>query len=85
MRGLLLLLIVLPFWISFLLRVYAWMGLLGNHGVINNLLLWLGVLEQPLLILNTDIAVYIGPRLLVPAIHDPAAVRHPRTHEHGFR
>jgi putrescine transport system permease protein len=59
-RSLLLLLIVLPFWISFLLRVYAWMGLLNNYGVINNLLLWLGVIDQPLQIMYTDFATAIG-------------------------
>jgi putrescine transport system permease protein len=59
-RNLLLLLIILPFWISFLLRVYAWMGLLNNYGVINNLLLWLGVIEQPLKLIYTDLAIYIG-------------------------
>ena len=59
-RSLLLLLIVLPFWISFLLRVYAWMGLLNNHGIINNLLLWLGIIDQPLQIMYTDFATAIG-------------------------
>ncbi len=59
-QNLLLLLVILPFWISFLLRVYAWMGLLNNYGVINNLLLALGVIEQPLAIMYTDVAVYIG-------------------------
>ena len=59
-RNLLLLLIVLPFWISFLLRVYAWMGLLNNHGVINNLLIWLGVIDQPLQFMYTDFATAIG-------------------------
>jgi putrescine transport system permease protein len=59
-RGLLLLLIVLPFWISFLLRVYAWMGLLNNYGVINNLLMWLGVIDRPLQMMYTDGAIYIG-------------------------
>lgn len=59
-RGLLLLLIVLPFWISFLLRVYAWMGLLNNYGVINNLLMWLGIIDQPLQMMYTDGAIYIG-------------------------
>jgi putrescine transport system permease protein len=59
-RNILLLLIVLPFWISFLLRVYAWMGLLNNHGIINNLLLWLGVIDQPVQFLYTDTAIYIG-------------------------
>ena len=59
-RSLLLLLIVLPFWISFLLRVYAWMGLLNNYGAINNSLLWLGVIDQPMQIMYTDFAIFIG-------------------------
>ena len=59
-RSLLLLLVVLPFWISFLLRVYAWMGLMNNHGVINNLLLWIGFIEQPLRIMYTDFATAVG-------------------------
>ncbi|MGI9271868.1 MAG: ABC transporter permease subunit [Woeseiaceae bacterium] len=59
-RSLLLLLIVLPFWISFLLRVYAWMGLLNNYGVINNMLMWLGVIDQPLQIMYTDFAIFVG-------------------------
>ena len=59
-RNLLLLLIILPFWTSFLLRVYAWMGVLGDHGLINTLLLWLGLIRQPLKILYTDLAVYLG-------------------------
>jgi putrescine transport system permease protein len=59
-RPLLLMLIVLPFWTSFLLRVYAWIGLLKNNGVINNVLLYLGVIHEPLALLQTDLAVYIG-------------------------
>lgn len=59
-RSLLLLLVILPFWISFLLRVYAWMGLLNNYGVINNFLVWSGLLERPLQIMYTDFAIYIG-------------------------
>jgi putrescine transport system permease protein len=59
-RSLLLMLIVLPFWTSFLLRVYAWIGLLKNNGVINNVLLYLGIIHQPLALLQTDFAVYIG-------------------------
>jgi len=59
-RGILLLLIVLPFWISFLLRVYAWMGLLNNYGVINNFLMWIGLIEQPIAMMYTDFAIYIG-------------------------
>ncbi len=59
-RSLLLLLIVLPFWISFLLRVYAWMGLMNNYGVINNFLMWLGVIDTPIQIMYTDFAVFVG-------------------------
>ena len=59
-RNLLLLLVVLPFWISFLLRVYAWMGLLNNYGAINNTLLWLGLIDQPVQIMYTDFAIFIG-------------------------
>jgi putrescine transport system permease protein len=59
-RSLLLLLIVLPFWISFLLRVYAWMGLMNNYGVINNLFIWLGVIDKPLQIMYTDFATTVG-------------------------
>src|SRR5579864_3591263 len=59
-RPLLLMLIVLPFWTSFLLRVYAWIGLLKSNGVINNVLLSLGVIHHPLALLQTDFAVYIG-------------------------
>lgn len=56
----LLLLVMLPSWTSFLIRVYAWMGILSNSGLLNNLLLWLGVIESPLRIMNTQIAVVIG-------------------------
>ena len=59
-RSILLLLVILPFWISFLLRVYAWMGLLNNYGLINNFLMWLGVIDQPFRIMYTDLAIYIG-------------------------
>jgi len=59
-RNLLLLLVILPFWISFLLRVYAWMGLLNNYGVINNLLMFVGIIDSPMQIIYTDFAVFIG-------------------------
>jgi putrescine transport system permease protein len=81
-RNVLLMLIVLPFWTSFLLRVYAWIGLLKNNGVINNVLMWLGVIHKPLILLQTDFAVYIGivysylPFMILPLYsnlekHDP--------------
>ncbi|WP_413740161.1 putrescine ABC transporter permease PotH [Sodalis sp. RH14] len=59
-RNILLLLVILPSWTSFLIRVYAWMGILKNNGILNNVLLWLGVIDQPLVILHTNLAVYIG-------------------------
>ena len=59
-RNILMLMVVLPFWTSFLLRVYAWIGILKNNGLLNNLLMWLGVIDEPLVIMQTDIAVYIG-------------------------
>ncbi len=59
-RNILMLLIVLPFWTSFLLRVYAWIGILKSNGLLNNFLMWLGVIHEPLQILQTYTAVYIG-------------------------
>lgn len=56
----LLLLILLPSWTSFLIRIYAWMGLLKNNGLINNMLMSLGIIDDPLIMLNTNFAVYIG-------------------------
>ena len=55
-----LLMIMLPTWTSFLIRVYAWMGILGNQGLLNSLLLWLGVINEPLKMLNTNFAVILG-------------------------
>lgn len=59
-RALLLSLVILPFWTSFLLRVYAWMGFLKKNGLINEFLLGAGIIDQPLIMLQTDFAVYIG-------------------------
>ena len=59
-RPTLLMLVILPFWTSFLIRVYAWMGILSNEGLLNQFLLWLGIINEPLTILNTNTAVYIG-------------------------
>jgi len=59
-RQILLLAVILPFWISFLLRVYAWIGLLGNRGLINELLLKTGIIDEPLTLLYNDFAVYLG-------------------------
>src|SRR5262249_37698006 len=84
-RNVLLMLIILPFWTSFLLRVYAWIGLLKSNGVINNTLLSLGIIHEPLTMLQTDFAVYIGivysylPFMILPLYsnlekHDQALV-----------
>lgn len=59
-RGPLLLLVMVPFWTSFLVRIYAWMTILGDDGLLNSLLLGLGLIETPFLIMNTDKAVLIG-------------------------
>ena len=59
-RNLLLLLVMLPFWTSFLLRVYAWIGILKNNGLINNLLMSMGVIDEPIVMLQTNFAVYLG-------------------------
>jgi len=59
-RSVLLMLVVLPFWTSFLLRVYAWIGILKGNGIINNLLIYLGIIDDPLIMLQTDFAVYLG-------------------------
>jgi putrescine transport system permease protein len=59
-RNILMLMIVLPFWTSFLLRVYAWIGILKQNGLLSNTLIWLGVIHEPLQIMQTYTAVYIG-------------------------
>ncbi|WP_027948711.1 ABC transporter permease subunit [Haliea salexigens] len=59
-RATLMMLVILPFWTSFLIRVYSWMGILSQEGYLNQLLLGLGVISEPLILLNTKIAVYIG-------------------------
>lgn len=59
-RGTLLLLVILPFWTSFLIRVYAWIGLLKGNGPINHLLLATGLVHEPLTLLNNAFAVYLG-------------------------
>ena len=59
-RMLLLVGVILPFWTSSLLRTYAMTGILKTNGLINQLLMWMGVIEQPLDLLYTNLAVYIG-------------------------
>ena len=56
----LLLLIMMPTWTAILIRVYAWMGILSNNGLLNSALMGIGLIDEPLVILNTNLAVYIG-------------------------
>jgi putrescine transport system permease protein len=59
-RPALLMLVMLPFWTSFLLRVYAWKGILADQGVLNNLLLSLGIIQEPMVMLYTDVSMLVG-------------------------
>jgi putrescine transport system permease protein len=59
-RSVLLMLVILPFWTSFLLRVYAWIGILKDDGLINNLLMSLHLMSSPIHMVNTSFAVYVG-------------------------
>jgi len=59
-RNPLLMLVVLPFWTSLLIRVYSWMGILKNEGLLNSFLMWLGIIDSPIQIMETNTAVYIG-------------------------
>ena len=59
-RPTLMMLVILPFWTSFLIRVYAWKVILNQDGVLNQFLLFTGLIGEPLTVLNTDTAVYIG-------------------------
>ncbi|UXN61114.1 ABC transporter permease subunit [Phyllobacterium zundukense] len=59
-RPTLLMLVILPFWTSFLIRVYAWIGILKPEGLLNQFLMWAHVIDTPLNILNTNTAVFIG-------------------------
>jgi len=59
-QSVLLLVIILPFWTSFLLRVYALEGIIRETGLLNSALMWLGVIHTPLKIMHTTLAVYLG-------------------------
>jgi putrescine transport system permease protein len=60
LRPTLLMLVILPFWTSFLIRVYAWIGILKPEGLLNQLLMGLNIIDSPLVILNTHTAIFIG-------------------------
>jgi putrescine transport system permease protein len=59
-RPVLLMLVILPFWTSFLIRVYAWMGILAREGLLNQVLISLGIVGEPVEILATNAAVVLG-------------------------
>jgi putrescine transport system permease protein len=59
-RPILILLVILPFWTSFLIRIYAWMGILAREGLLNQLLVGIGIIQEPLDLLATNSAVVIG-------------------------
>ena len=59
-RPALLMMVMLPFWTSFLLRVYAWKGILADQGVLNKVLVWLGIVSEPIQMLYTDVSMLVG-------------------------
>ena len=59
-RPALLLMVMLPFWTSFLLRVYAWKGILADQGVINQLLMGIGIIDEPIQMLYTNVSMLVG-------------------------
>jgi putrescine transport system permease protein len=59
-RPALLMMVMLPFWTSFLLRVYAWKGILADQGVINQVLLGLGLISEPIQMLYTNVSMLVG-------------------------
>ncbi|MGE5225452.1 MAG: ABC transporter permease [Planctomycetaceae bacterium] len=59
-KGLLLILVMLPFWTSWVIRTYAWMTILRDSGVVNGVLQGLGIIDEPIVLLNTDFAVVLG-------------------------
>ncbi len=59
-RNLLMILVLIPFWTSLLVRTYAWMVILGRQGILNNLLIHMGILHQPIKMLHTAFAVNVG-------------------------
>ena len=59
-RTILLILVLLPFWTSSLLRMYALIGLLNPNGFVNSILMWLGIIDQPLAMMQTEFSVYLG-------------------------
>jgi putrescine transport system permease protein len=93
-RNTFLMLIIIPYWTSFLIRVYAWMGILNTNGLLNDTLLKLGIISHPLHIMYTQFAVYLGmiyaylPFMILPLYanlvrHDPSLLE--AAHDLGAR
>jgi len=88
-RNVAIMLVILPSWTSFLIRVYAWIGILKNNGLLNNLLLDIGLIDEPLTILHTPVAVYIGivytylPFMILPLYSNLVKMDH-RLHEAAY-
>ncbi|HEY8199483.1 MAG TPA: ABC transporter permease [Candidatus Limnocylindrales bacterium] len=59
-KTILLVLVMLPFWTSYLIRTYAWITILGDAGVVNSMLQAVGLIDEPIVLLNTDLAVVLG-------------------------
>ncbi len=59
-RPALLMMVMLPFWTSFLLRVYAWKGILADQGIVNQIMMWLGITQKPIFLLYTDVSMLVG-------------------------
>ncbi len=59
-RPILLMMVMLPFWTSFLLRVYAWKGILADQGVVNQFLMWIGLTQEPVQLLYTNVSMLVG-------------------------
>ncbi len=59
-RPALLMMVMLPFWTSFLLRVYAWKGILADQGILNQTMMWLGITSEPIFMLYTDVSMLVG-------------------------
>jgi putrescine transport system permease protein len=59
-RPALLMMVMLPFWTSFLLRVYAWKGILADQGILNQTLMWLGITKEPIFMLYTNVSMLVG-------------------------
>lgn len=60
LRNVLLMGIILPFWTSFLIRIYAWIGILKNEGILNNALIYLGIIDSPLPLIHNWFSLYVG-------------------------